>query len=159
MIVDTLTILSKYGTDIVTQLKQSISSHSATGRTARSLRFEVVREGTKDILKIYGRPFIMALETGRKPTPQYTKPSRDFVSNIREWLKAKGGDQDLAYAIAKSIHKKGTKGTPGIISNVVDSQVQKIEKDILEQFAKQWLFNVVEFSKDGNNSNSKAARS
>jgi hypothetical protein len=157
MVVDTLAILSQHGTDLVSQLKQAISGHNATGRTARSLRFEVVRQGTKDILKVYGRPFIMALETGRKPTPEYTKPSRDFVESIREWLKAKGGDQSLSYAIAKSIHQKGTKGTPGIISNVVNSQVELIEKDILEQFAKDWLFNVVEFS-NGNNRNSTSSR-
>lgn len=147
MIVDTLTILSQHGTTLVDELKRSIAGHSATGKTEKSLRFEVKREGTKDILKIFGRPYIMALETGRKPTPQYTKPSFDFVKNIREWLKAKGGDTDLAYAIAKSIHKKGTKGTPGIISNTVNSQVELIEKDILQQFAKQWLFNVVQFTK------------
>ena len=146
MIVDTLTILSQQGNTLVEELKKSIAGHSATGRTASSLRFEVKREGTKDILRIFGRPFIMALETGRKPTPQYTKPSYDFVNNIREWLKAKGGNTDLAYAIAKSIHKKGTKGTPGIISNTVNSQVDLIEKNILEQFAKQWLFNVVQFA-------------
>lgn len=158
MIVDTLAILSKHGNDLVTELKQAIAPHTATGRTARSLRFEVVRQGSKDILKVYGRPFILALETGRKPTPQYTKPSFDFVANIREWLKAKGGDQDLAYAIAKSIHRKGTKGTPGIISGPVNSMVETIEKDILQQFAKNWLFNVVEFTRDGNNGNTQASR-
>lgn len=145
MIVDTLSILSQYGNSLVTDIRQSIGSHNATGRTARSLRFEVVREGSRDILRVYGRPFIMALETGRKKTPQYTKPSREFVSSIRDWLKAKGGDQDLAYAIAKSIHKKGTKGTPGIISTPVNNMVDEIQKDILSQFAKDWLFNVVEF--------------
>lgn len=153
MIVNTIAILNQYGTTLVSELKQAISGHSATGQTARSLRFEVKREGTKDILKVYGRPYIMALQTGRKATPQYTKPSFAFVKNIKDWLQAKGGDTNLAYAIAKSIHKKGTIGTPGIITNVVDSQVALIEKDILKQFADQYLFNVVEFFKRGNNSN------
>lgn len=153
MIVDTIVILSKYGQSLVDDIKQSISGHSATGNTARSLRFEVRREGTKDILKVFGRPFIMTLETGRKATPQYTKPSYDFVKSIKEWLRAKGGDQDAAYAIAKSIHQKGTKGTPGIISNQVNSTVDLIEKDILKQFEEQWLYNVVQFTKDGNQRN------
>jgi hypothetical protein len=134
----------------VAQLKQALDPKSATGSTTRSLRFEVKREGTKDILKVYGRPYIMALETGRKATPQYTKPSFAFVASIRQWLQAKGKDTSPAYAIAKSIHQKGTKGTPGIISNVVDSQVDLIQKDILKQFAQQYLFNVVEFYKRGN---------
>jgi len=151
MIVDTLSILSQHGTTLVEQIKQAIAPHSATGKTAASVQFSVRREGTKDILEVVGRPFIMALETGRKPTPQYTKPSLDFVASIREWLKAKGGDTDLAYAIAKSIHQKGTKGTPGIISGPVDSMVDLIQKDILEQFAKQWMFNVVQFTRDNRN--------
>lgn len=146
MIVNTLAILSQHGDSLVQQIKQAIAPHSATGRTAQSVQFSVRREGTRDILQITGRPFIMALETGRKATQQYTKPSKEFVESIREWLAAKGNDTGLAYAIAKSIHKKGTKGTAGIISGPVDSMVDLIQKDILEQFAKQWLFNVVQFS-------------
>lgn len=96
----------------------------------------------------------MALETGRKPTPQYTKPSFSFVNNIREWLRAKGEDTRFAYAIAKSIHKKGTKGHPGVISNVVNQGlIDRISQDILEKFAQQYLFNVVQFYNRGNNVN------
>lgn len=151
MIVNTLAILSQYGNSLVEEIKQSISPNRSTGRTANSLKYTVRREGTKDILQVTGRPFIMALETGRKPTPQYTKPSAQFVQSIREWLQGKGEDQSLAYAIAKSIHKKGTKGTPGIITGPVTAMTEAIEKDILQQFAKQYLFNVVEFYKRGNN--------
>lgn len=151
LIVDTIAILNQYGNTLVSQIKQAIAPHNATGRTSSSLTYTVTREGTKEILTVTGRAFIMALETGRKPTPQYTKPSKAFVDNIREWLQAKGEDTAPAYAIAKSIHKKGTKGTPGIISEPVDGIVDTIQKDIADQFAKQYLFNVVEFTRDNRN--------
>lgn len=123
-------------------------------RTVQSLKYTVTKSGTKDILQVTGRPYIMALETGRKPTPQYTKPSFSFVNNIREWLRAKGEDIQFAYAIAKSIHKKGTKGHPGVISNVVNQGlIDRISQDILEKFAQQYLFNVVQFYNRGNNVN------
>jgi len=151
LIVNTLAILSQQGNTLVQQLKEAIAPRSATGKSAASLQFTVHREGTKDILEITGKPFIMAIETGRKPTPQYNKPSVQFVASIKEWLQAKGGDTNLAYAIAKSIHQKGTKGTPGIISGPIDLMVALIQKDILDQFAKQWMFNVVQFVSDNRN--------
>jgi len=146
-----MAILNQYGGGLVNEIKNSISSKSATGKTAATLKYTVTREGTKDILRVTGRPYIMALETGRKATPQYTKPSFAFVQNIRDWLKAKGSDQGLAYAIAKSIHKKGTKGTPGIISVPVDSYVEQIKQAVTKEFARVFLFNAVEFFKRGNN--------
>lgn len=151
MIVNTIAILNQYGGTLVSEIKQAIAPHTATGRTAASLKYTVKREGTKETLILTGRAFIMALETGRKPTPQYTKPSKAFVQNIREWLAAKGEDTAPAYAIAKSIHKKGTKGTPGIITGPVDGIVDQIQKDIADQFAKQYLFNVVEFTRGNSN--------
>lgn len=150
MIVNTIAILTQYGNTLVSQLKQAVEPHKATGKTSASLQFTVTRQGTKDILELTGRPFIMALETGRKATPD-KKPSHQFVQNIREWLAAKGKDTAPAYAIAMSINQKGTKGTPGIISGPVDSMVAQIQKDILDQFAKQYLFNVVEFTRDNRN--------
>lgn len=143
-------ILSGYGGSIVEDLKKSIAPYSATGDTIKSLRFTVTQEGTRDKLQIFGRPFIMALETGRKATPQYTKPSFAFVDNIRRWLAAKGKDTSPAYSIAKSIHAKGSKGHPGVISSVInETLLDTIQKDILQQFAKAYLFNVVEFYNRG----------
>jgi len=147
LIVDLIQILSRYGTSTVEELKRSIQPYSATGDTIKSLRFMVTREGTIDKLQVLGRAFIMALETGRKATPQYTKPSFAFVDRIRRWLAAKGEETRPAYAIAKSIHQKGTKGHPGVVSNVVnDTLINTISKDILQQFAKQYMFNVVQFT-------------
>lgn len=151
MLADLVTILNGYGSSVVSRIQSNLQSTgtNATGQTSRSLRFEVRQEGSKTILKVIGKPYLAVVETGRKPTPQYDKPSKAFVDSIREWTKAKGLSQSLAYAIAKSIHKKGTElfkkgGRNDIISNVInDSLASQISKDILQNFAKLYAANIV----------------
>lgn len=151
-----LSILNQYGSSTVDQIKQNLSSTgtSATGKTAQSLRYEVTNEGTKATLKVIGKPYFMVVETGRKPTPQYTKPSEDFVQSIKQWIQAKGGDTSHAYAIAKSIHKDGTKlfrdgGRQDIVSNVINQNLtDKISLDLLNKFAQQFMASVVKLFTD-----------
>lgn len=151
MIVDTLQILSQYGNSVVAQIQQNLASTgtNATSKTSRSLHFEVKDEGTTQTLTVLAKPYFMVVETGRKPTPQYTKPSEQFVDSIKEWLKARGKSELSAYGIAKSIHKYGTKlyqdgGRTDIVSNVVnDNLVAQITKDILVKFADHYLKNAV----------------
>lgn len=155
MIVDLITILHGYGVSIVDQIRQNIASSgtNATGKTAKSLRYEVKEEGSKIVLRVLGRPFIKTIETGRKATPQYTKPSYQFVQSIKEWAKAKGLPDGSAYAIAKSIHKKGIapSGNPIFSSVINESLTEKIAKDSLNKFANTLLTNVKEIY--GRNSN------
>lgn len=156
MLVDLLAILNQYGAGAVQQIRSNLATTgtNATGKTSRSLRYEVIQQGQKFTLRVLGRPFIFTVETGRKATPQYSKPSLQFVAAILEWAAAKGVDQGAAYAIAKSIHQKGTGlfrkgGRQDVITPVIDSTVQQIEADIAKQFADQFLFNVVETFKNG----------
>lgn len=150
-----ISILNKYGTSTVEQIKQNLSSTgtTATGKTAQSLRYEVRVESTKATLKVIGKPFFAVVETGRKPTPSY-KPSEQFVKSIKEWMDAKG-KTGSAYAIAQSIHKKGSKlwrdgGRTDIISNVINQNlVDKISLDLLNKFAQQFMGNVVKLFRDG----------
>jgi len=150
MFVDLVSILNQYGNTSVEQIKRNLASTgtNATGRTAQSLRYTVTNEGDKLVLQIIGKPYIAVVETGRKPTPEYTKPSYDFVNSIKEWLTAKGGDPSSAYAIAKNIHQHGTKlfqkgGRQDIISNVINQGlVNNISKDILNKFASQLVLNI-----------------
>jgi hypothetical protein len=160
LIAEILSILSNYGQSTTDQIKAVIPKK--TGKTARSVRFEVKDNGDKATLKIVGRPYFMTVQTGRKATPQFTKPSKEFVDNIREWLQASGSDQGAAYAIARSIHQKGTKlwqqGGNTIISNIVnESLTDKISQDVLKEFAKYYLVSTVKIF-DGN-SNQSSARS
>ena len=155
-----LSILQSYGNSTVEQIRSNLSTSgtNATGKTSRSLRYEVIVEGNSTTLKIVGKPFFKVVETGRKATPQYDKPSEDFVASIREWAQAKG-IPGAAYAIAKSIHQKGTKlhqsgGRDDIFSNVVnDDLVSRISKDILDKFAAEYLRNAVNIFNGGNRVN------
>lgn len=160
MVVDVLSILQSYGNSTVEHIRSNLSTSgtNATGKTSRSLRYEVIVEGNSTTLKIVGKPFFKVVETGRKATPQYDKPSEDFVASIREWAQAKG-IPGAAYAIAKSIHQKGTKlhqsgGRDDIFSNVVnDDLVSRISKDILDKFAAEYLRNAVNIFNGGNRVN------
>lgn len=150
MVANLVTILNNYGNSTVESIRRNLASTgtNATGKTSRSLRYEVTDTGDKITLKVFGKPYLAVVETGRKATPQYTKPSDDFVNSIREWLIAKGKSESSAYGIAKSIHQKGTKlwqtgGRQDIISNVInDSLTEKITKDVLGSFAKLLTTNI-----------------
>lgn len=152
-------ILTSNGNSVISQIKENLASTgtNATGETGNSLRLEVKNEGFKQVLKIYGRPYFMTVETGRKPTPDF-KPSIQFVANIKRWMDAKG-KTGSAYGIAQAIHKKGSKlfregGRTDIVSNVVnESFVQSISKEILDKFAKEVLTNTVTLFNSGNRVN------
>lgn len=145
--VDLIPILTQTGQSTVQRIRQNLASTgtNASGRTSQSLRFEVSADGSIARLRILGRPYFMAVETGIKPYPQYTKPSRDFVNEIREWLRTKGGNQGAAYAIARSIHQKGTKlwksgGRKDIVSNVVNTDLfTQIQQAALNEFVKAYI--------------------
>lgn len=159
MFVDLINILSVYGDTIVQDIRSNMQSTgtNATGKTSKSLRYEVKQQGTKTILKVYGKPFLAVVETGRKPTPQFTKPSKAFVASIKEWVKARGINEGAAYSIAKSIHQKGTRlhnsgGRKDILSNVINpSLTDKIARDGLSRFAKTLMANIKQAY--GSNSN------
>jgi len=161
MLGEIVAILSNYGQSTVDEIRRNMAATNtdASGQSSRSLRYEVTEEGTKATLKVIAKPYFMVVETGRKPTPQYTKPSQDFVNRIKSWLTSRGEDQGPAYAIAKNIHKKGTKlwqtgGRKDIVSNVVDENlVEKIEKELLNSFARQYLVSLVNTFKNVGNSN------
>lgn len=150
MVADLIAILNNYGNTSVERIKQNLASTgtNATGRTSQSLRYTVTDTGDKITLQIIGKPYLAVVETGRKPTPQYTKPSYDFVNSIKQWIAAKGGDQSSAYAIAKHIHQKGTKlyqegGRNDIISNVINQDLTaKISQDVLKSFGNLLVTNI-----------------
>ena len=156
MLAEILTILNQYGQQTTQQI-QSVTP-KATGKTARSVHYEVTDDGAKATLRILGRPYFMTVQTGRKPTPQFTQPSKSFVDAIREWTQAKGISPLAAYPIAKSIHQKGTKlwqkGGNTIISDIVNqSLIDKISQDALEKFANYYLVSVANLF-DGNSNQS-----
>lgn len=154
-----LDILSKYGDSIVNRIKQNLAATgtNATGKTSNSVTFFIETSPTKQTLKVLGRPYFLSVETGRKATPQYDKPSKEFVASIQEWMNAKG-IPGLAYGIAKSIHQKGTKlfrdgGRQDIVSNVVNqTTVDQITQDVLNRYATEFLKNAVNIFSSANTS-------
>lgn len=153
-----ISILNSYGTSTVQQIKDNLSSTgtNATGKTSQSLRYTVTQQGTKATLQVTGKPFFAVVETGRKPTPAYDKPSKDFVASIKQWMDAKG-KTGSAYGIAKSIHKKGSKlyrdgGRNDIYSNVINQDlVDKISLDLLNKFAGLYMKSAVKMFTDVSN--------
>lgn len=156
-----ISILNKYGSSTVEQIRANLSSTgtSATGKTAQSLHYQVTDNGTKATLKVLGKPYFAVVETGRKPTPEYTKPSVEFVKSIKEWLAARGKSELSAYGIAKSIHKSGTAlfrkgGRQDIYSNVINQDlIDRISLDLLNQFAQDFKVSMVKLFSDGSNNN------
>jgi hypothetical protein len=146
MTAEFLSIVSNAGQNAVAQIRQNMAATgtNATGKSSQSLRYEIVQEGEKTILRVLGRQYFAVVETGRRPTPQYDKPSREFVAAIKEWAQAKGIEENAAYAIAKSIHKKGTKlyrsgGRQDVYTSVIPGIVQQIGSEYLQKYANLFL--------------------
>lgn len=145
MSVEVIKILSRSANTAINEIRGNLSATgtTATGNTARSLNFEIDQDGDNLVLRIFGRGYFTTVETGRKATPQYDKPSREFVAAIREWAKAKGVNAP-AYAIARSIHKRGTElfrkgGREDIIQPVEKSLLDNIAEEILDAYADEFL--------------------
>lgn len=106
----------------------------ASGKTIDSMHVETEEQrGT-----LWGRAFFGVLETGSGPHRQKANPPINFFSIIRKWMEAKhihGIDENdtnsIAWAITKTIQKKGTKlyrkgGRSDIYSNEIPITIQRI---------------------------------
>ena len=109
----------------------------ATGKTIKSMHVTMA-EGDKIEGTLYGRKFFSALETGRRPTPPNTPPSKPTLYEaILEWCKAKGimgkdekGTQGIAWAITTTIHKRGTSlFRQGGRGNIYSNEIPRTIKD------------------------------
>jgi hypothetical protein len=121
---------------------------NATLKTANSLRIETRQEGSKVKMTLFGRPFFMTVQTGRRPTPD-KKPSRDMISNITEWVEARGLDEKAVWAIATNIQKKGTKlwqegGRTDIVDPAVDDFVNQTATDLLDLASENLILKIRE---------------
>lgn len=87
-------ILNQYGQIGVEALKEDVSKVSATGKTERSIRYEVEQKGTISVLRFIGREFFQTLETGRGPRKSSTYG--EFDVSMYEYLQARGIGADLS---------------------------------------------------------------
>jgi hypothetical protein len=124
-------LLEALRTDIINSLQAAGSGN--TGQTAKSLT--VVQQADGFQLQMPG--YMQLLETGRGPTSS-TPIAGDppMIQRIQQWCQAKGIPDKAAWAIKKSIDKKGYKGKPGILSEPLgDNNINQRLSPVLENMA------------------------
>lgn len=147
--------LTEYGKLGVLALRTDVQKVSVTGKTADSIRFEVsVETGGAVILRILGRKFFKALETGRGP--RKSSEYGQFDLSLQEYLESRGlpskvskngvkyfklgehwfSAKSLAWKINKegdSVHKKGGRI---VYSDTLTKLAQEIKRAIVSDFSK-----------------------
>lgn len=144
--------LDAYGKLAVELLKQRISSLRATGKTEESIRYEVTEKEYNYNLKVYGRGYFEALETGRGPRKESTYG--EFDTHLEEWMEARGfsskvskkgikyykiGDnwysgKSLAYMINKRGDKTYRSGGREVYSNELDKFITEMKEGVTDAF-------------------------
>lgn len=98
-------------TDLVNALQAN--GRYATGQTAG----QFVITGDENSMQLRLPGYTQLLETGRGPTGKNAAASDPpMIERIKEWCRAKGIPDKAAWAIKKSIDKKGYKGITGLLS-------------------------------------------
>jgi hypothetical protein len=95
-----------------------INSLQAKGRDSNgqiAKQIVIVKEGGVFRLQLPG--YLLLLETGRGPTrPNAIAANPPMIQRIMQWCQEKGIPEKAAWAIKKSIDKKGFKGTAGLLT-------------------------------------------
>ncbi|MFI5138695.1 MAG: hypothetical protein ACHQIM_12785 [Sphingobacteriales bacterium] len=104
-------LLELLKTDVINSMQAN--GKDATGQTAKQL---TIVEGDNGVqLQLPG--YMQLLETGRGPTsPDAVAGNPPMIQRIQQWCQAKGIPDKAAWAIKKSIDKKGFKGQPGLLT-------------------------------------------
>jgi hypothetical protein len=107
----------------------------ATGQTVR--QFIITGDENRMQLQLPG--YTQLLETGRGPTNKNAVPgSPPMIQRIKEWCQAKGIPDKAAWAIKKSVDKKGYKGIAGLLSEPLgDDNINLRLNQVLESIASQ----------------------
>ncbi len=105
-------LLELLKTDVINSMQAN--GKDATGQTAMQL---TIVETDNDVqLQLPG--YMQLLETGRGPTsPDAVAGNPPMIQRIQQWCQAKGIPTKAAWAIKKSIDKKGFKGIPGLLTD------------------------------------------
>ena len=106
-----ISFLESLKTDLIHSMQ--VQGKYATGQIAKQIT--VSTDGNNAQLQLPG--YLQLLETGRSPTGKIALPRNPpMIDRIKQWCQAKGIPDKAAWAIKKSIDKKGFPGTPGILS-------------------------------------------
>lgn len=141
-------IVQQRSVDLINDIRANLGATgtNATGKTSQSLRFEIKQEGTKVKMQLFGRPFFMTVQTGRKPTPD-KKPSREMISNLTEWVNARGMDESTVWAIATKIQQRGTRlwfegGRDDIVDPAVDEFTNNVSQELLDAQVENFVLKI-----------------
>jgi len=126
-------LLELLKTDVINSMQAAGSN--ATGQTAKQLT--ITQQDNTVQLNMPG--YMGLLETGRGPTgPNAVPGDPPMIQRIQQWCQEKGIPDKAAWAIKKSIDKKGFKGKPGIISEPLgDDNINNHLNPILEAIAEE----------------------
>jgi len=143
-------LLNREGSKIVEDLRQSIetSGRRASGATQESIEYKVTREGDVFVLEVLGAKHIFALERGRGPTQGGSGDGESLYERILKWINDKPIQSDLkreslAFLIARKIHREGYKGRQGVLTNVINDDLnQRLELEISKTVLNSFILQV-----------------
>jgi TusA-related sulfurtransferase len=132
-------LLEALKTDLINSLQTN--GKYATGQTEQQIT--VVTDDNKATLEIPA--YIQVLETGRRPTsPNAIPGDPPMIQRIQQWCRAKGLPDKAAWAIKKSIDKKGYPGKQGILSQPLsDENIETRLAPILDSIADEVITQLV----------------
>jgi hypothetical protein len=133
--------IAEYFTEVGLQVQLDLrnnltaNNRNASGRTSESIEFLVSEGRDKILFQVTANSNINYLQDGRGPT-QNDGPGH-VKEGIRQWIKDKGiqsnlPEESLVFLISKKIHEVGYRGTPGLISGVInDDLLADMEENVL----------------------------
>ncbi len=132
-----LEALNRRGNTFIVRIKQELraAGKSATGSLIRDTRGSASISGTRVTFEAVAPEHYTFVDKGRRPG---AKPPP--IAPIRRWIKARGLDLN-AFAVAKSISKKGIK--PTLIYTREINRTKKeinLEKDLSKEIVKELKF-------------------
>lgn len=136
-------VLEVYGSIGAQLLKDAIDQVSATHRTVESIRYEVESTETYDLVRWIGRKYIQGLETGIRPSDK--NPSPEMIELLTEYAQARGvtDPKSAAWAMAKTILKKGDRtfriGGRDVYSSELNKFVEELKGEVKKTFVGSYL--------------------
>ena len=143
-------ILTKELTSIKDDMAENIidQKRSATGKTVKSLKVEVIQNGNLTTGTISGRGDVLKLEQGT--TAGDVQTQKPTFKQIEEWVIAKGINKGATYNIWQNLYKVGWNttlpnrtnpngGTKGIISDPINKGLESLEKKVSDLFIESAL--------------------
>ncbi len=121
--------------DIINSLQAN--GKDTSGQAAKQIT--IVEDGNTVHLQIPG--YMQLLETGRGPTSPDAAPGNPpMIQLIQQWCREKGIPDKAAWAIKKSIDKKGFKGIPGLLTEPLgDDNINLRLNPILDEISEQLI--------------------